>query len=159
MKVFAEVISIGQRLDMETRQVVHTLELLLPDGSKIAAPVGEEDAQRVICLCIGEEEETSDEYVSSDIGPVRLCDEPVQVGNDEVTVFGAEPSPVPSGRQPVPFPETPLKNKYGTVRRSQRHIPVKTVSKDEAGNPIAAARSAPVSLPASGLDEDGIPAM
>jgi hypothetical protein len=112
MRITVEVAGIGQKMDLHTSKVTHTLELLLPDGSSMLVAAEEKDVERLVQLSVGVAPEET-----------RTQDVP-QASSDSFQIFGGSPPPT-TPTEPA-APERPA----GST------VPSKTVPTDEMGNPI-----------------------
>lgn len=146
---------ITQDMDFASGQMVTYLRIRLPDGHELRAQVDAEEAAYVVRLVSGGEEETAGAFAPEDdpLGDFVPVDRgPDGPGEDEarapaVRVFGG----LGGGgeRAPAPAPAKP---------NGRRTVPVRTVPRDDAGNPLAPVAAAVRAAAAAGReDDDGIP--
>ena len=147
MKITAEIISVGQRVDFETSNIVNTMDVALPDGAVITVRITEEDMQRLVFLHTGAVLEPTTKQTTPSPPPEPPDDE------DDVTIFGgAATEYAKESARPVEA------HRSAMVPPPMGRV-VRTVAKDEMGNPIVPGIANLVDLPPdSGVDEDGVPA-
>lgn len=144
MKVSVTIIGVLQRVDLETQSSTNMIELLLPNGYRFTCEVMERDVTQVINSSVGIDDAPAD------------TPEMPSILQDELSVFGGEAFAPPAAeitnvRRPAHVREHAYVTKTGVTTK------VRTVAKDEAGNPILGelARDAGNF---GNVDEDGVPA-
>ena len=129
MKLTAEVIGVGQKINFENGGVTHTMDLEIY-GTRLTVDIDEKQAETLVGLFA---QASREDEPTNEISPAPLRLETVleSANGDQVMIFGSKPEPAPQPRRSL------------------------SVSMDEMGNPIV--RGAPPPPPED-PDEDGVPA-
>jgi hypothetical protein len=161
VKITAEIVSVGQRIDFDTGDVINTMDVGLPDGAVINVPITEEDMQRLVFLHTGAITDGLPTRPTTPSPPPEPSDD-AEAYADVFKIFGGNGGeeivkesviPLEPHRSALAPPPFDTSSGVANPRRT-----VRTVSKDEAGNPIVAGANVLLEIPiAEGLDEDGVP--
>lgn len=176
MNVDVRITGLLQRIDLETHDAANMLELTLPDGSCLTAPISEQDASRILHLAVGAPPPAQQE-VYAPHRAVEAPRAPMRMDQDDVLIFGGEPSASAVTETVLSSPadiEAALRKAQerstgmtsaaeASSRRSSYtnkegvKTPIRTIaSVDEMGNPILrGVNQSP--MPEEGVDEDGVP--
>jgi hypothetical protein len=155
MKLACYVLSVGQKMDFDTGDVISTMDLLLEDGTVVNATISAAASEHLIGVFAQEKALVTIRPASDDR---KAPDDEGEAYADIISVFGGNTSVIAT------IPEERSASSPSVAPRSEEWVAnptrrARTVPQDEAGNPIVSVAREDASgfSLRDGVDEDGVP--
>jgi hypothetical protein len=164
----ATIISVMQKVDLQTGALTNLLELSLSDGYCMTVPVSEQDAEHMVRVAVSGGHVTQEPAVDACVEVAAIAGPVQRMQEDDVFVFGGDAPSTPQALVLAP-PTAPTSNvrplafaRVSTYENKKGDItPIRTVSMDEAGNPIIPNLPTDGALSpfGDGFDDEGVPSI
>lgn len=154
MKLSCYVLSVGQKMDFDSGDVISTMDILLEDDTVVNATITTKASEHLIGLFAQAKAQATMRPVDNSY---KSCDDECESYADLVSVFGGSTGVTETIPEQVPVspPSTVSRQDEWIANPSRR---ARTVPMDEAGNPLVSVRTDASGFSLrDGVDEDGVP--
>jgi hypothetical protein len=156
MRLFMEIVGVGQTVNLHTKEVEHVFQAVLPDGTSITVPSTETLTEKFIQLSV--EGSDSDAWAQPGV-PEQPYDDDVEGPSGDLEeykeIFGTEPTEPPPPPRGVPREAVAKMASLSAAGRKAgiEAVPSMIIPTDDYGNPQVTPRM----ITPNEEDADGVP--